>query len=55
MERPGVEIAAEALIPSASPAEAEMAARRLAAHDPDLVAMDYELHAGDSRGAAPDR
>jgi len=39
-ERPGVEIAAEALIPSASPTEAEEAARRLAAHDPDLVAMD---------------
>jgi protein AroM len=39
-ERPGVEIAAEALIPSASPAEAEDTARRVAAHRPDLVAMD---------------
>jgi protein AroM len=39
-ERPGIEIAAEALIPSASPAEAADAARRLAVHKPDLVAMD---------------
>jgi protein AroM len=39
-ERPGVEIVAEALIPSASAAETEAAARRLAAHRPDLVAMD---------------
>jgi protein AroM len=39
-QRPGVEIAAETLIPSASPEEAEDAARRLAHHKPDLVAMD---------------
>jgi protein AroM len=48
-ERPGVEIAAEALIPSASPAEAEMAARRLAAHDPDLVAMDCMSYTPETR------
>ena len=38
--RPGLEIVAEALAPSAGRAEAEAAARRLAARRPDLVAMD---------------
>ena len=38
--RPGLEIVAEALAPSADAAEARAAARRLAAHKPDLVAMD---------------
>ncbi len=38
--RPGLEIVAEALAPSAGAAEAAAAARRLAAHKPDLVAMD---------------
>jgi protein AroM len=38
--RPGLEIVAEALAPSAGPEEADAAARRLAARKPDLVAMD---------------
>jgi protein AroM len=38
--RPGLEIVAEALAPSAGAGEAEAAARRLAARKPDLVAMD---------------
>jgi protein AroM len=38
--RPGLEIVAEALAPSADAAEADAAARRLAAKLPDLVAMD---------------
>ncbi|SKA33871.1 protein AroM [Enhydrobacter aerosaccus] len=38
--RPGLEIVAEALAPSADAGEAEAAARRLAARQPDLVAMD---------------
>ncbi len=38
--RPGIEIVAEALAPSAGAAEADAAARRLAAKKPDLVAMD---------------
>ena len=38
--RPGLEIVYEALAPSAGAAEARDAARRLAAHKPDLVAMD---------------
>ena len=38
--RPGLEIVTEALAPSAGAAEVAAAARRLAAHKPDLVAMD---------------
>jgi protein AroM len=38
--RPGLEVVAEALAPSADKAEADAAARRLAARRPDLVAMD---------------
>jgi protein AroM len=38
--RPGLEVVTEALAPSAGAAEAAAAARRLAAHKPDLVAMD---------------
>ena len=38
--RPGLEVVAEALAPSAGADEAAAAARRLAAHKPDLVAMD---------------
>ena len=38
--RPGLEIVAEALRPSAGPGEVAEAARRLAAHKPDLIAMD---------------
>ncbi len=38
--RPGLEIVAEPLAPSAGADEAGQAARRLAAHKPDLVAMD---------------
>ena len=38
--RPGVEVVAEALLPSAGPDEAAEAARRLASRRPGLVAMD---------------
>lgn len=38
--RPGLEIVAEALVPSADAHGADAAARRLAAKKPDLVAMD---------------
>lgn len=38
--RPGLEVVAEALAPSAGADEADAAARRLAARKPDLVAMD---------------
>jgi protein AroM len=38
--RPGLEVFAEALAPSADAREADAAARRLAARKPDLVAMD---------------
>jgi protein AroM len=38
--RPGLEVVAEALAPSASAEEAAAAAKRLAARKPDLVAMD---------------
>jgi protein AroM len=38
--RPGLEVVGEALRPSATPAEAAEAARRLKAQAPDLVAMD---------------
>ncbi|WP_163366642.1 AroM family protein, partial [Klebsiella aerogenes] len=38
--RPGLEIVAEALKPSATPEEAAEVARRLADQRPDLVAMD---------------
>ena len=38
--RPGLEVFAEALAPSAGRAEADAAAQRLAARKPDLVAMD---------------
>jgi len=38
--RPGIEVVAEALAPSANAREADAAARRLAAKKPDLVAMD---------------
>jgi protein AroM len=38
--RPGLEVVAEALAPSAGKDEADAAARRLAAKGPDLVAMD---------------
>jgi len=38
--RDGVEVAVEVLTPSAGPAAAEEAARRLASRKPDLVAMD---------------
>ena len=38
--RPGLEVVAEALAPSAGAGEAAAAAERLAAHKPDLVAMD---------------
>jgi len=38
--RPGLEVASEPLIPSASEREIAAAAERLAVHQPDLVAMD---------------
>jgi protein AroM len=49
-QRPGVEVVAEPLVPSGDGALAERAARRLAEHRPDLVAMDcmsYTPHTKD--------
>ena len=55
-QRPGIEIAAEALLPSASADEAEAAAARLAAHRPDLIAMDCMSYTPrNPRGAPPRR
>ncbi len=39
-QRPGVEVVAEALVPSGDEAAVEQAAARVKAHKPDLVAMD---------------
>ena len=51
-QRPGIEIAAEALLPSAlRRAEAEAAAARLAAHRPDLIAMDCMSYTPETRAA----
>lgn len=50
-QRPGIEIAAEALLPSAPAEEAEAAARRLAAHRPDLIAMDCMSYTPETRAA----
>ncbi|HZY21057.1 MAG: AroM family protein [Microvirga sp.] len=50
-QRPGIEIAAEALLPSASTDEAEAAAARLAAHRPDLIAMDCMSYTPETRAA----
>ncbi len=48
-ERRGVEIAAEALIPSASAAETESVAQRLKEHSPNLVAMDCMSYTPETR------
>jgi protein AroM len=48
-ERRGVEIGAEALIPSASAAETEGVAQRLKEHSPDLVAMDCMSYTPETR------
>ena len=50
-QRPGIEIAAEALLPSAPAEEAEAAAARLAAHRPDLIAMDCMSYTPETRAA----
>jgi protein AroM len=50
-ERPGLEIVAEALKPSADAEEATLAARRLAAHEPDLVAMDCMSYTPETKDA----
>jgi protein AroM len=44
-ERPGIEVVAEALLPSASRDETEASARRLATRRPHLVAMDCMSYA----------
>jgi protein AroM len=49
--RPGVEVVAEALLPSAGQAEAAAAGRRLAARRPDLVAMDCMSYTPDTKAA----
>ncbi len=50
-ERPGVEVVAEALLPSAGPAEAREAARRLAQRAPDLLALDCMSYGEATRAA----
>lgn len=47
--RPGLEVVAEALAPSAGPGEAAAAASRLAARKPDLVAMDCMSYTPDTK------
>jgi protein AroM len=49
--RPGVEVAAEPLLPSDGVAAAENAAERLAARRPDLVAMDCMSYTPETRAA----
>ena len=49
--RPGLEVFADTLAPSASPAEAAAAAERLAAKKPDLVAMDCMSYRPDMKAA----
>ena len=49
--RPGIEIVAEPLKPSAGPAAAEEAARTLAALKPDLVAMDCMSYTPETKDA----
>jgi protein AroM len=48
-ERPGVEVVAEALLPTASPDETEASAQRLAARRPQLVAMDCMSYAPEAK------
>lgn len=48
-ERPGIEVVAEALTPSADDADARLAAARLAVRKPDLVAMDCMSYRPDTR------
>jgi protein AroM len=43
--RPGLEVVAEALVPSSDEAATEIAARKMAAHKPDLVVMDCMSYA----------
>jgi len=47
--RPGLEVVAEALRPSAGVAEMRRAAERLAAHRPQLVAMDCMSYGADAK------
>jgi protein AroM len=49
--RPGLEIVAEPLIPSADRGAAADAARRLAAHKPDLIAMDCMSYTPETKDA----
>lgn len=49
--RPGIEVVAEALLPSAGVAEAALAGRRLAAGRPDLVAMDCMSYTPETKAA----
>jgi protein AroM len=48
--RPGLEVVVEALAPSAGQGEATAAAQRLAAHQPDLVAMDCMSYTPTTKG-----
>lgn len=43
--RPGLEVVAEALVPSSDEAATEIAAKKMAAHKPDLVVMDCMSYA----------
>ena len=50
-ERKGVEVVAEALLPSATEEEAAEAGRRLGAHKPDMIAMDCMSYTPDTKAA----
>jgi protein AroM len=48
-QRPGVDVIAEALLPSAGPDAVAEAAQRLAARQPDLIAMDCMTYHAETR------
>lgn len=52
--RPGLDVAVEAVAPSASLAEVAAAARRLAGHRPDLVALDCMSYTPATKAAVKD-
>lgn len=52
--RPGLDVAVEAVVPSANSAEVAAAARRLAGHRPDLVALDCMSYTPATKAAVKD-
>ncbi|MDI1283456.1 MAG: AroM family protein [Reyranella sp.] len=52
--RPGLDVVVEAVVPSANSAEVAAAARRLAGHRPDLVALDCMSYTPATKAAVKD-